>query len=648
MMGNSKSTYYQNTTGDTSNLTIGTDERGSAKFQDGGYFSPEGKRYKLPKNAVVKKEDDKTIKAGDFVQRADGTIVKVNSLQAKMIAKSSASSKAKDYAEGKLYLQGWVEESPENAAKLKLAEDAIAKGIKAGQITETKPAGWKEGDPKQITILGTFKPSFKERLAISEVVNKTGKGFGTSNYQIVGQKQTEGYAKTNKEGNYKGTGSFVGGMTPQDYEQRATYERALAEGKSPEEAEALATTTDKKQKAENRRRYLTELKYDVTDVPDNVLVTDDFYKNRYEDITNAIENTFAEAGFRPAIGDDKLSGWEHYDAASYARTPLYGGVPVEEPAPAAQTFPETSYGMRGPDWQPMPSKMGRFPAYQAAPQALGFLSGLSPYNYYTPDYTHYEVAPPTLNIDPLIQSIDDSLQSGIRQTTGNASIDTARKSALFNQALEAKQKVFAAKQNYDAEARFKADIYNADARTKENYLDVTAATQVFNEYMPLAQDAAERERLAAVSGLTNNMAKYYQDEYKKMLMFSTLIPDFYYEGTDLEQPIKINPYSKQSFYSNWQDRYNASRGMTPKAAPIVVPVNINQTAPTPSPSTEAPVIPGQKTSMRSPKSFLPNIDFGASPYFSEFPTSYSFLDFQSPESFMKLGGTRKKQNVRKK
>jgi hypothetical protein len=569
-------------------VPLGTKKIGNAKFQDGGYYAPNGRKYKIPKDAVVKNIDDKSIKKGDFVRQPDGTILKVTGFQANMIAKASKSSQAQDFNQGVGFLREWAA-SPQNSAKLKLAEDAIARGIKNGDIIVKKSGDPNSTDPSkkvdEIEILGTFKPNFRERLAISEVVNKTGKGFGTEKYKIVGQKATEGYSSKTDKGTYQGTGSFVGGMTPQDYEQRATYERALAEGLSEDEAEKLATTTDTKQKAENRRRYLEELKYPVDDISEESLISDDFYKNRYQGITNAIENSFAEAGFRPAIGNDMLSGWEHYDAASYARKPRLSGIELEPEESAPQQFPQTSYGLKGPGWKPMPSTMGKFPAYQAAPEALGFLAGINPYSYYTPDYTHYEVAPPTLNIDAEIQSIDDTIAALSAQTTGNASVDNARRVALANQALQAKQQAFKKKQNYDAEARFKADIYNTDARTKENYLDVNAANTVFNEYMAGAQDAAEMERMAAISGLTNKLGKYYQDEYKKMVTFGTLLPDFYYDGRDLQNPVKLNPYSSQTFSSNWMDRYNAltqlkqatkagmakPQVMRSEPAPVIVP-----------------------------------------------------------------------------
>ena len=220
-----------------------------------------------------------------------------------------------------------------------------------------------------------------------------------------------------------------------------------------------------------------------------------------------------------------------------------------------------------PPFEQIPSTMGRFPAYQAAPNVLGFLSGMTPYTYYTPDYTHYEVAPPTLNIDSELQSIDDTVAAINSQSSGNPAIDNARRIATFNQGVQAKQQAFARKQNFDAEARFKADMYNTEARTKENYLDVNAAANVFNEYRAAAQDAAERERLSAIQNLTDKTAKFYQDEYTKMLAVSALMPQFYYEGKDLNNPLKFNPNARTYINSYWanvgrqnaQDAQNANQ-----------------------------------------------------------------------------------------
>jgi len=231
------------------------------------------------------------------------------------------------------------------------------------------------------------------------------------------------------------------------------------------------------------------------------------------------------------------------------------------------------------------STPGKFQAYQAIPEAMGYLAGLNPYTYYTPDYTHTEIAPPTLNIDAQLQSIDDSLQSTLRQSTGNASVDASRRAALFNQAAQAKQQLFENKRNYEANARLQVDQYNAQARDLESFRDVTSAANVYNEYMAAAQDAAERERLGAISSLVKKKAQFDQDEFKKMLYVSALIPNFYYEGTDLRNPLKLNPYAEE-FYSRMAGRYPAN------AATQAVPVGK-------SASNAAPVVNSAPTVMQT-------------------------------------------------
>jgi len=277
----------------------------------------------------------------------------------------------------------------------------------------------------------------------------------------------------------------------------------------------------------------------------------------YELTPIGVDDTKWQGSLYSGKGISEADGW-------FGNTTIGQLVRKKQTEPATETpkeetkkETETPKGNEYPGFPPYeqtPSTMGRFPAYQAAPNVLGFLSGMTPYTYYTPDYTHFEVAPPTLNIDPELQSIDDTVAALSGQTTGNPSVDNARNTALFNQALQAKQQAFARKQNYDAEARFKADLYNVGERTKENYMDVNAAANVYNEYRAAAQDAAERERLSAIQNLTDKTAKFYQDEYAKMLAVSALMPGFYYEGTDLRNPLKINPKAREYYQSYWANR----------------------------------------------------------------------------------------------
>ena len=270
-----------------------------------------------------------------------------------------------------------------------------------------------------------------------------------------------------------------------------------------------------------------------------------------------------------------------------------------------------------------PSTMGRFPLYQAAPEALGYMYANRPYSYYTPDFTHTEINAPTLNIDPELQAIEDSFQSAIRQNTGNASIGNARNAAMFNQALSAKMQEFGRKQNADTQARFQTDQYNAAARDQENVRDLTAAASIYNDYMATAQDAAEAERLAAINSLTNKYGKYRQDELAKIFNVTNLMPNYYYDGRDPNNPLKRNPY-RQDFYNRPLPGTKTTPANIPVNTPVAPPVNTglipvvpqnmsNALVPQPVIDNESLVIPELNPAVRKPgygwgyDNFVPNI-----------------------------------------
>jgi len=274
-------------------------------------------------------------------------------------------------------------------------------------------------------------------------------------------------------------------------------------------------------------------------------------------------------------------------------------------------------------YEAYPSTMGKFPLYQAAPEALGYMYANRPYSYYTPDFTHTEINAPTLNIDPELQAIQDSFQSAIRQNTGNASIGNARNAAMYTQALNAMMQDFGKKQNYDAQARFQADQYNATARDQENVRDLTAAASIYNDYMATAQDAAEAERLAAINSLTNKYGKYRQDELAKIFNVTNLMPNYYYDGRDPNNPLKRNPY-RQNFYNRPLPGTKTTTANTPVNTPVAPPVNTglipvvpqnmsNALVPQPVIDNESLVIPELNPAVRKPgygwgyDNFVPNI-----------------------------------------
>lgn len=500
----------------------------TANMQDGG------KKYKLPEGTVVKKEGDKTAKPGDYIQLADGTVKKLTKMETKRVREASKSSVASNYDEGKTFIKSWAGQSPENQKKLELANAAFQRGINEGSIKLINE-GPKKG---QYEITGSFKPAnMKERLAMSDVINKSGKGFGTDQFQIGLQTGTEGYSQRDpKTGTIRGTGSFVAGFSPTEYEQRFTYARAKAEGKSEDEAIELAESQDPKVRAENRKTFLKDIGMNTEGVPDEALLSDDFYKNRYADITKNIEKSFGEGDFRPSMGNDLMSGWEHYDAINYQGNPVYEDVPEEpeEPGkPGDPNFPERGKYTRTP-----------YDTMQAIPGAYGLAQAQDIFPYAIPEVQSPYIKPQTLNIQSELQDIDNMQASALRAG--------ADPNMTYAMSLDAKNKAFQTKQNYDAEGRWKADATNFDAELKTNAMNAELFNKTYNDMYATAKSNQSEAKLAAVTGLVGSRAQYNADENMKEFYHNNFMPSYNWDPKTKTWSV-VNPgdivdygYKKQS------------------------------------------------------------------------------------------------------
>lgn len=477
-----------------------------SKMQDGAVAKT--KKYKLPEGTVLKQEGDKSVKVGDYVQLADGTVKKMTKIETKRVREASKSSVASNYDEGKTFISSWAKQAPENQNKLDLANAAFERGIKEGTIKKINE-GPKKG---QYEITGSFKPSnMKERLAMSDVINKSGKGFGTDQYQIGLQTGTEGYSQRDpKTGTIRGTGSFVAGFSPAEYEQRFTYARAKAEGKTEDEAIELAESQDPKIRTESRKAFLKDIGMNTEGVPDEALLSDDFYKNRYSDVTKNIEKSFGEGDYRPSMGNDLMSGWEHYDAINYQGNPMYEDVPEEPENPGE--VPDPQFPDRG-KYQRTP-----YDAMQALPGAMGLAQAQDVFPYAIPEVESPYIKPQTLNIQSELQDIDNMQSSALRAG--------ADPNMTYAMSLDAKNKAFQTKQNYDAEGRWKADATNFDAELKTNGMNAQLFNQTYNDMYATAKSNQSEAKLAAVSGLVGSRAQYNADENMKEFYHNNFMPSY--------------------------------------------------------------------------------------------------------------------------
>ena len=266
------------------------------------------KKEDLPASADIN-TTGKGFKVGQYVQQEDGTFKKVTKVNLNPTASADSQTSSGPISE-------WITKSPENAKSAEAANLVIENGIKNGTIIKVPGTN-------QIKIQGNFNPDFKDRIILSRVINQSGKDFSTDKYKITLQRGSSGYSGA-KDGKYQGSGSFVAGFTPEDYEKRFLFEKSRGAGMTDDEAFKAVddTYTDPTKVKELRKEYMGFLGITPPE-KDEDLMAPDFYKKNYAAVTAGVESKLGESGYRPAIGNEQLSGFEHFDAFGFTANPEY-------------------------------------------------------------------------------------------------------------------------------------------------------------------------------------------------------------------------------------------------------------------------------------------------------------------------------------
>ena len=316
-------------------------------MRDGGYLpkaddgtpTPKYKTYKeedLPAGTTVKDPKDMSLKVGDYVRQADGTVTKVTSaaLKTKVDTKTRPGTRA-----------DFMNISADNKATLEAGDKIIDKAIASGQAVRgyKKPDGtWVNDNTKSgVRLLGDLNLPFEDRIILSRALNSS-QEFGTGKYKVESQAMTKGYSRK-VDGKFKGSGSFVSGFTPEDYEKRYLFEKARGFGLNDQEAfdQINKIYADPTKSSEIRKEYLNYLGKGnlATGKTDAELLNPNFYKANYAEVTSGIESVLGAAANRPTIGDEQLSGFEHFDAAGLS--PEFNYEPPENPCPCKDDSGQT-------------------------------------------------------------------------------------------------------------------------------------------------------------------------------------------------------------------------------------------------------------------------------------------------------------------
>jgi hypothetical protein len=344
--------------------------------------------------------------------------------------------------------------------------------------------------------------------------------------EIAAAANTQGYKNLVQTSNPRLKGQsakyegYYAGLTPQDYERRIVEEEL-----GPD-----ATTSMDELGIRKKAFELVGINpndYNIED-PTGLYNSKDFRQKFYQGFTKYLP----EGQFRPDLGNDFRFGFEHYDAIK--------GKPKDPQTTGTTPVKPTNIPTYNPVTGGVDNKYirGEFPLYQAIPEAMGYAQAQEIYPYAIPEIDAPYVRPQTLNIQSELQDIDNMGTSTMR-----AGADPLQ---VYIAGLDAKQKAFQAKQNYDAQARSQADMANAEMSFSADRLNQGAFDQVYNNLVGQARDAQSAEKQAAIASLTTKKGLFDQEENVKDAFITNLITNF---DVDSKGNFKLKPSGNFS-YSN--------------------------------------------------------------------------------------------------
>lgn len=181
-----------------------------------------------------------------------------------------------------------------------------------------------------------------------------------------------------------------------------------------------------------------------------------------------------------------------------------------------------------------------FPLAQAIPNVYGLAEAQTIFPYAIPEIDAPYLKPQTLNIQSQLQDIDNMGTAAVRSG--------ADPMTAYIASMDAKQKAFQTKQNYDAEGRSRADIFNAQGKMQADQFNANAFNSVYNNLVAEARDAQSAEKQAAISNLVEKTAKHNQSENMKKWYFDNMVTSFDADGNKMN--MTLNPDGTPTFSIN--------------------------------------------------------------------------------------------------
>lgn len=248
---------------------------------------------------------------------------------------------------------------------------------------------------------------------------------------------------------------------------------------------------------------------------------------------------FTDKGGIPNAFDDKLGKYT-------ASRQLFNVAKKTSETPKIEETPKVEYKETPPDFtgvkgvKPGNYNKMNFPLSQAIPNIYGLAESQTIFPYAIPEINAPYLKPQTLNIQSQLQDIDNMGTAAVR--------NGADPMTAYLAGMDAKQKSFQTKQNYDAEGRSKADMFNAQGQLSADQMNANSFNSVYNQMIGQARDAQSAEKQAALANMVEKSAKHDQSENLKQWYFNNGVHSFDADGNTLQ--MELNPEGMPTFNYN--------------------------------------------------------------------------------------------------
>lgn len=277
------------------------------------------------------------------------------------------------------------------------------------------------------------------------------------------------------------------------------------------------------------------------------------------------------------------------------QVPTYQYEDVPQNIPGGQPY-DLNINTRRGTYKGMP-----YPVSQAIPGIYGLAQAQETFPYAIPEVEAPYIRPQTLNIQSQLQDADNNAIAAMRYG--------ADPNLAYIAGLDAKQKSFENKQNYDADARAKADMYNAEAKMRADSLNAQMFNQVYNDMYAGAKSAQSEEKQKAISALITNRNKWNQDENLKKFYFNNFVTNYDFDSNNPDLTMDATGTNQFSItgVKPTQSTQSAQSTPTTQTPNVTTATNTPTTTPVTTPATTKPPVAGVPVDSEFRASLNPNL-----------------------------------------